>query len=457
MQQQQQQQQQAPLGSFNSSKIKLSQIQVKPKSSSSLLNQKSDSNTNISGGGGGGGTENASNSSSAPSSAKTTTTSALNETSNTHDENKTPLDDEAAKTSREEARKAEQALISLKNKRYEETPLSKPQGLYTYAVTSSCQLRESFYNNRSLINTSSNCTNQIIYNRSDSFLNSSSSNEELNLTDNNTNANYALPSPIEEIKNTKKNRRLFKDLDFIYNEQQVFKLSRQIWFQIRTNKYRTAQNRLNENHLNQYLDQLNNSSMLINKLYNYDVYKFYERAKISLLIKCLQPLKSNFNRSGYNSGGAGLADAQTNHIMRNINNISNLSSANMGGASSSSIAATTTTTGHYMIDKDLVFVKKDSSMGRGDTGKNLTIEEENSDEEAKRNEVIDRELFYAELEEASKLGEENDEDDLDEDDDSDSLKNEDADSLETSANMNRKSVKTNLNASNGLLSLKHAS
>ena len=448
-QQQQQQQQQAPLGSFNSSKVKLSQIQVKPKSSSSLLNQKSDSNTNISNGnGGGGGTENASNSSSAPSSAKTTTTSALNETSNTQDETKPPVEDEASKTSREEAKKAEQALISLKNKRYEETPLSKPQGLYTYAVTSSCQLRESFYNNRSLINTSSNCTNQIIYNRSDSFLNSSSSNEELNLTDN---TNYALPSPIEEIKNTKKNRRLFKDLDFIYNEQQVFKLSRQIWFQIRTNKYRTAQNRLNENHLNQYLDQLNNSSMLINKLYNYDVYKFYERAKISLLIKCLQPLKSNFNRSGYNSNsGAGSADAQTNHIMRNINNISNLSSANMGGASSSSIAAAATA-GHYMIDKDLVFVKKDS-------GKNLTIEEENSDEEAKRNEVIDRELFYAELEEASKLGEENDEDDLDEDDDSDSLKNEDGlDSLETNGNMNRKNVKTNLNASNGLLSLKHAS
>ena len=40
----------------------------------------------------------------------------------------------------------------------------------------------------------------------------------------------SLIEPMEPIKNTRKNRRIFKDLDFIYNEQQVFKLSRQIWW-----------------------------------------------------------------------------------------------------------------------------------------------------------------------------------------------------------------------------------
>ena len=134
----------------------------------------------------------------------------------------------------------------VKVKVLEEPALSKPQGLYTYAVTSSCQLRESFYNNRSLINTSTNCTNQLIYNRSDSFYGAPGSDEAATAEtesiptksgDQSTTvdqpppltANSLLPSQIEEIRNTKKNRRLFKDLDFIYNEQQVFKLSRQIW------------------------------------------------------------------------------------------------------------------------------------------------------------------------------------------------------------------------------------
>ena len=43
--------------------------------------------------------------------------------------------------------------------------------IYLDAVTSSCQLRECFYNNRSLINTAANSTNQLIYHRSENFIN----------------------------------------------------------------------------------------------------------------------------------------------------------------------------------------------------------------------------------------------------------------------------------------------
>ena len=158
---------------------------------------------------------------------------------------------------------AARTAAELKLRSLEEAPLSKPQGLYTYAVTSSCQLRESFYNNRSLINTSSNSTNHLIYNRSDSFY---AANSLRDATVDNTTATVtvtvdqtkapaaemaaasasdgqilvdpvgavnnpaSLIEPMEPIKNTRKNRRIFKDLDFIYNEQQVFKLSRQIWW-----------------------------------------------------------------------------------------------------------------------------------------------------------------------------------------------------------------------------------
>ncbi len=125
-------------------------------------------------------------------------------------------------------------------------------------------------------------------------------------------------------------------------------------FQIRTNRFRNNQNRLNENHLNQYLDQLNNSSMLINKLYNYDVYKFYERAKISLLIKCLNPLKSNFNKTSSME-----ASSQTNHIIKNINNISNISERNHSGSGGQQQASLEFNKNHYMFEKDLIMYKGD--------------------------------------------------------------------------------------------------
>ena len=82
-----------------------------------------------------------------------------------------------------------------------------------------------------MINTSSNSTNLLIYNRCETFyINEELKEEKENAEENATNSSQTQPfQQIEEIKNTKKNRKAFKDLDFIYNEQQVFKLSRQIW------------------------------------------------------------------------------------------------------------------------------------------------------------------------------------------------------------------------------------
>lgn len=105
--------------------------------------------------------------------------------------------------------------------------------------------------------------------------------------------------------------------------------------------------------------------MLINKLYNYDVYKFYERAKISLLIKCLTPLKSNFNKSNSSEGC-------TNHIMKNINNVQSISERNREGSGGQQQQQQTTTQmefnkNHYMFDKDLIMYSKGDAANASQT------------------------------------------------------------------------------------------
>ncbi len=233
--------------SLNTSRAKLSQIQVKPKSSTIYQSQSLSKTTTLT----------TSTNSAATTATTTLTTNRLNLSSNepilteitripTSTFRQPPLALTKSKTEPEpmfsaeifkaaEAEKLEklEKLEVLKKLRVLEEPaLTKPQGLYTYAVTSSCQLRECFYNNRSLINTSSNSTNQLVYHRSE-IENNCGDTKSLNespgdvlMLDEVDTAGYNTPI---ETKNTKKNRRMFKDLEFIYNEQQVFKLSRQIW------------------------------------------------------------------------------------------------------------------------------------------------------------------------------------------------------------------------------------
>ena len=144
--------------------------------------------------------------------------------------------------------------------------------------------------------------------------------------------------------------------------------------------------------------------MLINKLYNYDVYKFYERAKIPILIKCLTPLKSNFHKNINNNNNnnninkdittSTVPENGTNHIIRNINNISNITDKNSNQICPDYKA-------HYTVDKDLVLKKDGTSISQASAdGNNLTIDEEDDidDENDDRTEPVERELLYAELE-----------------------------------------------------------
>jgi hypothetical protein len=231
--------------SLNASRAKLSQIQVKPKSSTTYQSQSLSKSTNPV-------TSNNNNNNESTSSglADLSVSSATARRSadlanrpvvcKARTEPEPMFSAEIFKAAEAEKLEKLEKLEVLKRLRVLEEPaLSKPQGLYTYAVTSSCQLRECFYNNRSLINTSSNSTNQLVYHRNETLLAAVTGEEasgggralgqlaeEAGVRESEGNE-----MPIET-KNTKKNRRLYKDLEFIYNEQQVFKLSRQIWLVI---------------------------------------------------------------------------------------------------------------------------------------------------------------------------------------------------------------------------------
>ncbi len=219
--------------SLNASRAKLSQIQVKPKSSTTYQSQSLSKSTNPA-------TSNNNNNESTSSgladlSVSSATARRSADLANrpvvckARTEPEPMFSAEIFKAAEAEKLEKLEKLEVLKRLRVLEEPaLSKPQGLYTYAVTSSCQLRECFYNNRSLINTSSNSTNQLVYHRNETLLAAVTGEEA---EEGGVRESEGNEMPIET-RNTKKNRRLYKDLEFIYNEQQVFKLSRQIWLVI---------------------------------------------------------------------------------------------------------------------------------------------------------------------------------------------------------------------------------
>jgi hypothetical protein len=191
-----------------------------------------------------------------------------------------------------------------------EPTLNKCRGLYTYAATSSSQLKET-----GLISTNNNRSTSINYHNYNTEAFHSSSMREIieslsqkiqqEITTKSTKSNEII-TPIK-IKNNSNNRQIFKDLEFIYNEQQVIKLKRQILIQIR------QQNKLANSKLEQNFqlagqrieededaggEEENDYSLRINKPhfennnrnynYDYDVYKFYERNKTTLLLSSLQ-------------------------------------------------------------------------------------------------------------------------------------------------------------------------
>jgi len=145
--------------SLNASRAKLSQIQVKPKSSTTYQSQSLSKSTNPA-------TSNNNNNESTSSgladlSVSSATTRRSADLANrpvvckARTEPEPMFSAEIFKAAEAEKLEKLEKLEVLKRLRVLEEPaLSKPQGLYTYAVTSSCQLRECFYNNRSLINTS---------------------------------------------------------------------------------------------------------------------------------------------------------------------------------------------------------------------------------------------------------------------------------------------------------------
>lgn len=163
--------------------------------------------------------------------------------------------------------------------------------------------------------------------------------------------------------------------------------------------------------------------MLINKLYNYDVYKFYERAKIPILIKCLTPLKSNFHKNTTSSNNnnniaSTVLENGTNHIIRNINNIANI--ADKSSPQNSSDGKT-----QFTVDKDLQLKKDGTSISQVSADvNNVTIDEEDDidDENDERNERVDRDLLYAELEGDAANDEDKNDPDYSVDEDSNSVK-----------------------------------
>lgn len=130
--------------------------------------------------------------------------------------------------------------------------------------------------------------------------------------------------------------------------------------------------------------------MLINKLYNYDVYKFYERAKIALLIKCLTPLKSNFNKN--------VEPTSINHIIKNINNIATIAEKNAQANNSDY-----NNKSQYHIDKDLMVKRDGTNVSSASVEDNKVDEEDEEDEEDDENEDKEDE-FYAEFEKQNNEG-----------------------------------------------------
>lgn len=172
-------------------------------------------------------------------------------------------------------------------------------------------------------------------------------------------------NPIK-VKNTSNNRQIFKDLEFIYNEQQVVKIQRQILIQIRqqnkANKQSEAQptqqsveqqSPLNQNvkidlaedDLDEEMvgspsaanneelkakQQLEQQSCSRNATYNYDydVYKFYERNKTSLLLSSLQS-KNKINRTAITAkpNAAKQNNSNSNNNLTSSNNMNNINNA----------------------------------------------------------------------------------------------------------------------------------
>jgi len=223
-----------------------------------------------------------------------------------------------------------------------EPTLNKCRGLYTYAATSSSQLKETGLiatnntNNRSTSINYHNYNTEAFHSSSmKEIIESLSQKIQQEITTKSTKSNEII-TPIK-IKNNSNNRQIFKDLEFIYNEQQVIKLKRQILIQIR------QQNKLANSKLEQNFqlagqrieededaggEEENDYSLRINKPhfennnrnnynYDYDVYKFYERNKTTLLLSSLQ--QSNRNNRIINSNNNNNNNNNKQLIVNEIN------------------------------------------------------------------------------------------------------------------------------------------
>ncbi len=143
--------------------------------------------------------------------------------------------------------------------------------------------------------------------------------------------------------------------------------------------------------------------MLINKLYNYDVYKYYERAKIALLVKCLTPLKSNFTtKNPYPT-------ESTNHIARNISNIATLAERNRTSNSDQQVLEFGSgSKGSYSIDRELLVLKRDNTA-------EVEVDEEDEDDELDEDKEDANEMVFDENCRRFERGEDVDYDDEDDD------------------------------------------
>ncbi len=276
-----------------------------------------------------------------------------------------------------------------------EPTLNKCRGLYTHAATSSSQLKDAAFFSNNMNNTRTHI-NYLNYN-TDAFLSNSTEDILTSLLNQKQQKHQQQQTPEQaihkkasnhkskkelineimnpiKIKNTSNNRQIFKDLEFIYNEQQVIKLQRQILIQIRQqnklNKQETLQTEPQPQNIKedlaeddefeenitatsnnpddlkpkQQIEQSNNFSRNAGNFgqynYDYDVYKFYERNKTSLLLNSLQQqlknkakstnmainkqiIKSTINLNDINSNNINSNNVSSNHNNNTTNNNNN--------------------------------------------------------------------------------------------------------------------------------------